>query len=84
MGNNEENVSIEKKVKKVARTKKMLLQNQIERYLRLPFFLLLPLVMFNVFVYVADVQKGIWYTVALVIYALIITFFYVHHKPQIS
>ena len=84
MGNNEENVSIEKKVKKVARTKKMLLQNQIERYLRLPFFLLLPLVMFNVFVYVADVQKGIWYTVALVVYALIITFFYVHHKPQIS
>lgn len=84
MGNNEENVSIEKKVKKVARTKKMLLQSQIERYLRLPFFLLLPLVIFNVFVYVADVQKGIWYTVALVIYALIITFFYVHHKPQIS
>lgn len=70
-------------LKKPVKSKKVLLQNQIERYLRLPFFLLIPLVLFNVFVYFADVEKGILYSVALLVYALIIIFFYVHNKPQI-
>lgn len=66
------------------KSRRIMLQNQMERYLRLPFFLLIPLILFNVLVYMADVDKGILYSAGLGVYALIISFIYVHNKPQIS
>jgi c-di-AMP phosphodiesterase-like protein len=79
----EAGLNAERVSRHTVKSKKVQLQNQIERYLRLPFALLIPIVLFNVFVYIADVEKGVWYTILLVIYALIITFFYVHNKPQV-
>lgn len=69
--------------KKPEKPKKILLKSQIERYLRIPFFLLIPLVFFNGFIYVAKVETGIVFTICLIAYALIVAFVYVHNKPNI-
>ncbi|MBO5237271.1 MAG: DHH family phosphoesterase [Lachnospiraceae bacterium] len=69
--------------KKPEKPKKVMLKNQIERYLRIPFFLLIPLVIFNGFIYIANVETGIFFTIGLIAYALIVTFIYVHNKPNI-
>ena len=69
--------------KKPEKPKKVMLKNQIERYLLIPFFLLIPLLIFNGLIYVADVETGIFFSIALIAYALIVTFLYVHNKPTI-
>lgn len=69
--------------KKPEKPKKVMLKNQIERYLRIPFFLLIPLVIFNALIYIANVETGIFFTIGLIAYALIVTFIYVHNKPNI-
>ena len=69
--------------KKPEKSKKVLLKNQIERYLRVPFFLLIPLVLFNGIIYVANLETGICYSILLVVYTLIIVFIYIHNKPNI-
>ncbi|MDD6331155.1 MAG: DHH family phosphoesterase [Clostridium sp.] len=68
---------------KPEKSKKVLLKNQIERYLRVPFFLLIPLVLFNGIIYVANLETGICYSILLVVYTLIIVFIYIHNKPNI-
>ena len=69
--------------KKPEKPKKVLLQNQIERYLRIPFFLLIPLVLFNGLVYMRNLETGIYFSIILIIYTLLVTFIYVHNKPNI-
>lgn len=69
--------------KKVEKPKKVLLKNQIERYLRIPFFLLIPLVIFNGLIYISNVETGIVFTVGLIVYALTVTVIYIHNKPNI-
>lgn len=63
--------------------KKILLQNKIEQYLRIPFFLLVPLVVFNGLLYMKDVETGVYFSVLMAAYILIIIFIYVHNKPGI-
>lgn len=63
--------------------KKIILKNQIERYLRIPFFLLIPLVLMNIAIYFRDIESGIGLTIGLMIYTLIVIFLYVHYKPNI-
>lgn len=70
-------------LKKTEKPQKVLLKNQIERYLRIPFFLLIPLVLFNIGIYFADIETGIFFSCGLLVYSLIVTFFYVHNKPNI-
>lgn len=68
---------------KVEKPRKILLKNQIERYLRIPFFLLIPLVIFNGLIYFSNVETGIIFTVGLVVYALTVVVIYIHNKPNI-
>ncbi len=68
---------------KPEKPKKVLLQNQIERYLRIPFFLLIPLVIFNGLIYMANVETGVFFSIGLIAYTLIVVFTYVHNKPNI-
>lgn len=68
---------------KEEKPKKVLLKNQIERYLRIPLFLLIPLVVFNALIYFADIETGIFFSCGLLVYALLVVFFYVHNKPNI-
>lgn len=63
--------------------KKIILKNQIEKYLRIPFFLLIPLGLLNCAIYFRDIETGIGLTIGLMIYALIVIFIYVHNKPNI-
>ena len=53
MSNEQETVTVKQKPKKVV------LKNQIERYLRIPFFLLIPLVLLNCVIYFRDIETGI-------------------------
>lgn len=69
--------------KKTEKPKKILLKNQIERYLRIPFFLLIPLVLFNALIYMANVETGIFFSIGLIAYTLVVVFIYVHNKPNI-
>ncbi|MDE7366168.1 MAG: hypothetical protein K2N24_02310, partial [Lachnospiraceae bacterium] len=69
--------------KKVEKPKKVLLKNQIERYLRIPFFLLIPLVILNGVVYFSNIETGIFLSVSIILYALIVTVIYIHNKPNI-
>ena len=77
MSNEQETVTVKQKPKKVV------LKNQIERYLRIPFFLLIPLVLLNCVIYFRDIETGIGLSIGLMIYALIVIFIYVHNKPNI-
>lgn len=69
--------------KKTEKPKKILLKNQIERYLRIPFFLLIPLVLFNALIYMANVETGIFFSIGLIAYTLVVVFIYIHNKPNI-
>lgn len=69
--------------KKADKPQKILLKNQIERYLRTPFFLLIPLALFNIVIYFRDIETGIFFSCGLLLYALIVVFFYVYNKPNI-
>ena len=77
MSNEQETVTVKQKPKKVV------LKNQIERYLRIPFFLLIPLVVLNCGIYFRDLEAGIALSIGLMIYTLIVIFIYVHNKPNI-
>ena len=65
------------------RSKRVILKNQIERYLRIPFFLLIPLVIFNGLLYVSDVEIGLYFSFMVVAYVLIIVIVYVRSKPGV-
>lgn len=69
--------------RKTEKPQKVLLKNQIERYLRIPFFLLIPLVLFNIVIYFKNIETGIFFSCGLLAYSLIVIFFYVHNKPNI-
>lgn len=68
---------------KKEKPQKILLKNQIERYLRIPLFLLIPLALFNTGIYFADIEVGIFFSCGFLLYSLLVIFFYVHNKPGI-
>lgn len=69
--------------KKAEKPKKVLLKNQIERYLRIPFVLLIPLAILNGVIYFSNVETGIFMSVIIILYALTVTVIYIHNKPNI-
>lgn len=59
------------------------LKNQIERYLRMPFYLAIFLALVNVPVYFVNINSGVIVSIGIVVYCLLVLFLYFHFKPDI-
>lgn len=64
-------------------TSKNPLEKEIERYLRVPFYMLIILIMVNGCVYAFDCKSGIVVSVGMVIYLAVAVLIYCKKRPQI-
>lgn len=62
---------------------KVMLKREIEKYLRIPFFLLGILVIMNGAIYFIDTSAGIITSISLVVYLLVVVLVYLHFKPNV-
>lgn len=62
---------------------KVLLRKEIEKYIKIPFYMLIMLVVMNVIVYGVDVVSGIVVSVFLLAYFIVALYLYVRKRPTI-
>ena len=82
--NKEKAMIREQSMKRKAKLRSAVLQSQLERYMIVPFLFLIPLVVFNIFIYYDNLQYGLWFSGMIVIYTILVVFFYVYNRPKIS
>ena len=71
-------------MKRQAKSRSVVLMSQLERYMLVPFFVLIPLIVFNVFIYYDNLEYGLWFSGMIVVYTIVVVVLFIYNRPKIS